>query len=86
MRKTTVYFTDEELYRLARIATEERRSQAAVVREAVTEYVSRREPERRFDSFGAGDSSPTQSTRAVDEDLHGTISEMIVRRHDEERA
>lgn len=85
MKKTTVYFTDEELYRLARIAAEENRSQAAVVRDAVTEYVSRKEPERRFESFGAGDSS-AGSPRADDEDLDAAISTMIVGSHVEERA
>lgn len=41
MRKTSVYLTEEESKRLAELADSEGRSQAEIIRDAITAYVPR---------------------------------------------
>jgi predicted DNA-binding protein len=41
MRKTSVYLTEHESQRLAELARSEGRSQAEIIREAITTYVPR---------------------------------------------
>jgi len=48
MRKTSVYLADEQAQRLARLAREEGRSQAEVVREAIARYQSLGTDDRDF--------------------------------------
>lgn len=48
MRKTSVYLDDEQLRRLARLAREEGRSQADLLREAVATYEPRSSRDRDF--------------------------------------
>ena len=59
MRKTSVYLSDEESERLARLAEEEGTSQAEIIRLAIAEYRSSRPPKRRFSMAGSarGDGS-----------------------------
>ena len=54
--KTTVYLDADDYRRLQRLAREEHRTAAELVREAVSEYARRRAPARRPRSLGAGHS------------------------------
>jgi Arc/MetJ-type ribon-helix-helix transcriptional regulator len=47
MRKTTVYLPDELKARLERVAGEQKRSEADVIRAALDEYTSRERPRPR---------------------------------------
>lgn len=48
MRKTSVYLDDAQAIRLARIAREEGRSQAEILRDAVATYEPKPSPDRSF--------------------------------------
>ena len=48
MRKTSVYLTERESERLAELARSEGRSQAEIIREAITAYVPARAEEGQF--------------------------------------
>jgi predicted DNA-binding protein len=48
MRKTSVYLDDEQTERLARLAREEGRSQAEILREAVAAYRPKSSADRDF--------------------------------------
>ncbi len=48
MRKTSVYLDDERANRLARLARQEGRSQAEVLREAIDAYEPKPSSDRRF--------------------------------------
>jgi predicted transcriptional regulator len=48
MRKTSVYLDDAQAMRLARLAREEGRSQADILREAVATYEPKPSPDRNF--------------------------------------
>jgi predicted DNA-binding protein len=48
MRKTSVYLDDEQAMRLARLAREEGRSQAEILREAVATYRPKPSSDRDF--------------------------------------
>jgi predicted DNA-binding protein len=48
MRKTSVYLEDEQAERLARIAREEGRSQAEILRDAISGYRSPPSRDREF--------------------------------------
>ena len=47
MRKTTVYLPDELKARIARVADEQQRSEADVIRTALAEYTTRERPRPR---------------------------------------
>jgi hypothetical protein len=48
MRKTIIYLSDEQADRLARLAQTEGRSQAEIIREAVSSYRPKPKPDRNF--------------------------------------
>ena len=48
MQKTSVYLTDEEVARLARLADREGRSQAEIIRRAIRQYEPDRPGDRGF--------------------------------------
>jgi predicted transcriptional regulator len=54
MRRTTVYLDDESAERLARLARDEERSQAAVLRDAIATYRPRPIQDRKFALLGIG--------------------------------
>jgi predicted DNA-binding protein len=54
MRRTTVYLDDESAERLARLARDEERSQAAVLRDAIATYRPRPIQDRNFALSGIG--------------------------------
>ena len=49
MRKTSVYLEDAQAERLARLALREGRSQAEILRDAITAYESPATSDRRFE-------------------------------------
>lgn len=72
MRKTSVYLSDELAERLARVARDEGRSQAEVLRDAISEYRPRVKPDRNFALAGCveGDGTPV-TQELVDEWMKG---------------
>lgn len=72
MRKTSVYLDDEQARRLARLAREEGRSQAEVLREALATYRPRPSSDRNF-ALAAGfnriDNDPRPISQIPEEDL-----------------
>lgn len=54
MRKTSVYLDEDQAQRLARLAREEGRSQAEVLREAVATYRPKLAQDRNFALAGSG--------------------------------
>lgn len=60
VRKTSVYLTDDESKRLAELARSEGRSQAAIIREAITAYVPR--------GNGAGEFALAAGFERIDDD------------------
>lgn len=72
VRKTSVYLDDEQARRLARLAREEGRSQAEVLREAVATYRPKPSSDRDF-ALAAGfnriDNDPRPISQLPEEDL-----------------
>lgn len=72
VRKTSVYLNDEQARRLARLAREEGRSQAEVLREAVATYRPKPSSDRNF-ALAAGfsriDNDPRPISQIPEEDL-----------------
>lgn len=72
VRKTSVYLNDEQARRLARLAREEGRSQAEVLREAVATYQPKPSSDRNF-ALAAGfsriDNDPRPISQIQEEDL-----------------
>lgn len=54
MRKTSVYLDEEQAQRLARLAREEGRPQAEILREAVASYQPKPSQDRNFALAGSG--------------------------------
>ncbi len=54
MRKTSVYLDEQEAERLARLAREQGRSQAEILREAIATYRPRPSEDRDFALAGSG--------------------------------
>jgi hypothetical protein len=69
MRKTSVYLDDAQTERLARLAREEGRSQAEILREAVAAYEPKPSPDRNFALSGSGRGDGTSIADIPDEDL-----------------
>jgi predicted transcriptional regulator len=55
MEKTTVYLNTSLQHNLAQTARQLGKSQAELIRQAVTEYLERHAPKREFASLGAGE-------------------------------
>ncbi len=71
MRQTTVYLPEDLKQRLEQAAQQERRTEAAIVREALDEVLSRREVSPTVPLFSEGWGDPTLAER-VDELLAET--------------
>jgi predicted transcriptional regulator len=69
MRKTSVYLDEEQAQRLARLAREEGRSQADVLREAVATYQSKLSQDRGFALAGSGHGDGSSIADVPEEDL-----------------
>jgi hypothetical protein len=69
MRKTSVYLDDEQALRLARVAREEGRSQADVLREAVATYQPKPSQDRNFALAGSGYGDGSSIADVPQEDL-----------------
>jgi Ribbon-helix-helix protein, copG family len=69
MRKTSVYLDDGQAERLARIAREEGRPQAEIVREAVAGYQPRASQDRNFVLAGSGHGDGSSIADVPEEEL-----------------
>lgn len=72
MRKTSVYLDDEQAERLARLARQEGRSQADILREAVATYEPTASRDRDFEiaaSFPRTDADSRPISQIPDEEL-----------------
>jgi predicted DNA-binding protein len=69
MRKTSVYLDDAQAERLARLARQEGRSQAAVLREAISTYQPAPAESRDFAMAGSGHGDGSAVADLPDEEL-----------------
>jgi predicted DNA-binding protein len=72
MRKTSVYLDDEQAERLARLSRAEGRSQAEIVRDAISCYRPRPERDRNFalaGNFERIDADPRPISAIPDDEL-----------------
>jgi Ribbon-helix-helix protein, copG family len=69
MRKTSVYLEEEQAERLARLAREEGRPQAEILREAVASYQTRISQDRNFMLAGSGRGDGSSVADVPDEEL-----------------
>lgn len=61
MRKTSIYLSDEQADRLARLAQAENRSRAEIIREAISSYRPRPRQDRNFAVAGNFERIPPDS-------------------------
>jgi predicted DNA-binding protein len=69
MRKTSVYLDDDQAERLARLAREEGRPQAEILREAVATYQLKPHQDRNFALAGSGRGDGSSIADVPEEDL-----------------
>jgi hypothetical protein len=69
MRKTSVYLDEEQAERLARLARQEGRPQAEILREAVANYQPGPPQDRNFVLAGSGHGDGSSIADVPDEDL-----------------
>ena len=69
MRKTSVYLSDEDRARLARLAKARGRSQAEIMREALTVLEGTQRPERKFAMAGVVAGDGTDISEIPEEEL-----------------
>jgi hypothetical protein len=69
MKKTSVYLQVDDLERLARLARQERVSQAEVIRRAIASYVPQRAGDRDFALAGTGEGDGSSALEVPEEDL-----------------
>ncbi len=69
MRKTSVYLGDEQAERLARLARQEGRPQAEILREAVAGYQPKPAEDRNFALSGSGHGDGSSIADAPEEEL-----------------
>jgi predicted DNA-binding protein len=69
MQKTSVYLDHEQAERLARLAREEGRSQAAVLRDAIATYRPKPTQDRNFALSGIGRGDGTSIADVPEEEL-----------------
>ncbi len=69
MRKTSVYLNEDQAKRLARLAREEGRPQAEILREAVATYQPKPSQDRNFALAGSGRGDGSSIADIPEEDL-----------------
>jgi predicted transcriptional regulator len=69
MRKTSVYLDDEQAERLARLAQQEGRPQAEILREAVATYQTKPSQDRNFALAGSGHGDGSSIADVPEEEL-----------------
>jgi predicted DNA-binding protein len=69
MRKTSVYLDEEQAERLARLARDEGRPQAEILREAVANYQPRISQDRNFALAGSGHGDGSSIADVPEEEL-----------------
>lgn len=72
MRKTSVYLSEAESRRLAELASSEGRSQAEIIREAITQYIPRGKSDGEF-ALAAGFSRIDGDARSISEIPEGEL-------------
>lgn len=79
-----MYLTEAEDDGLARVARAQKRSRAAVARDAITEYVARNAPSREWKSFGMGDSAARGFPPLDHDRLDEILADIVTKEHQEE--
>lgn len=69
MKKTSLYLDDTDFDRLRRLALEEGRSQADIMRSAIAVYEAQRKPDRTFAIDGAWEGDETSVADIPEEEL-----------------
>ncbi len=69
MRKTSVYLDQDQAERLARLARQEGRPQAEILREAVATYQPRPSQDRNFKLAGSGHGDGSSVADVAEEEL-----------------
>jgi predicted transcriptional regulator len=69
MRKTSVYLDEDQVERLARLARQEGRPQAEILREAVATYQPRPSQDRNFALAGSGHGDGSSIADVPEEEL-----------------
>jgi predicted DNA-binding protein len=69
MRKTSVYLDEHQAERLARLARQEGRPQAEILREAVATYQPKPSEDRNFALAGSGQGDGTSIADVPEEEL-----------------
>jgi predicted transcriptional regulator len=69
MRKTSVYLYEDQAERLARLARQEGRPQAEILREAVATYQPKPSEDRNFALAGSGHGDGTSIADVPEEEL-----------------
>jgi hypothetical protein len=69
MRKTSVYLDDDQAERLARLARQEGRPQAEILREAVATYQPKPSQDRNFALAGSGHGDGSSIADVPEEEL-----------------
>jgi len=69
MRKTSVYLGEEQAERLARLARQEGRSQAEILREAIASYQTKLVDDRNFALAGSGHGDGSSVSDVPEEEL-----------------
>ena len=75
MRKTSVYLTDADAERLARLSEFEGRPQAAIIRDAIARYEQPVIGDRNFEMMGAGRGGGRSVADIPDEELYEGFGE-----------
>ncbi len=75
MRKTSVYLTEADAERLARLAELEGRPQAAIIRDAIARYERPVVGDRNFAMMGAGRGDGRSVADIPDEELYEGFGE-----------
>lgn len=69
MQKTSVYLTDDEVARLARLSDREGMSQAEIIRRAIRQYQPERRRDRHFALIGVADGPGGSIADVAESDL-----------------
>jgi len=69
VQKTSVYLTDDEVARLARLADREGMSQAEIIRRAIRQYEPERRRDRHFALIGVAEGPGGSIADVIEADL-----------------
>jgi predicted transcriptional regulator len=69
MKKTSVYLSEDDALRLQRLAEQDGKSQADIIREGLAAYERDRIPDRNFAMLGAGEGDGSSVADTPEEEL-----------------